>query len=886
MPHEPTAGLSVGDQWIERLLESAAVKAFVVLLIAVSLLPALDRPWLHAAVFLPAFGLELLLRVRLFFARRSSLRRRRMAGEPVLDRERRPLEPLLLVFDLVAVVSFVPFWHWFESVRLLRLVRLVRLVIVVRYAADLLHDLWIVITRRERLGQLLLLLLTVATLSFVSAALLLYAVPHSPLHRGDVLEAFWWSFLQLESADNVVRTLHDEPAVVAASVLLTLTGIFLMAFLIGLGTNVVGALVVAARLRPLDLEGHVVLAAPPGAARRILRDLRRLEPRNVRERPAHEGGFRSPARRIRRWLGRHRIVWAGTDPEPPAFLLDPELRNVSYRPTALVDRNGARLVAADQARCVALVSDEADPAGDARCLSSALAVSEALLRAAAEDSRHLGGPVPRDLFLELRETASLPAVRPLRDRLHDAGIGCAVLDMESLLGRFLAVHVLDPGLDPLYEQVLATSGQTIWVRLADQGPDRRTRDASRRLPRTPPLASSWRRHRVLPLGTLVADPDAEPPPGSSPLRRIQDCSTCLGFDTGADAFPASRVVGLAAVAMTEHLVRDWVRSLGAGHLAEPDPAPSPAAVRLAESLELVGHDVRRVLLVGSHPCLPALLVELVRFVPGIEVELLPETGTSLAELGEQLQAGLREAAPTATLRRDDGDRLRLALADGRAGIVARHDAAERAGAVTHAVGRDDLERFDRVAFLSHPAESAADDCTTARVLRIADEVARLDRCRVVVQIESEGRAELLTAALRGHAAPAGPPPVSVLAAEQVRAHLLAHAMLTPGVVPILEELLAERGQEFVRLAPRGRDAGPSGERLSFGDLLTALARRGPGSVVALGWAIERDDGHWALTINPDPGERPRADQIRAVYAVADSALLRGNATGSGARTGT
>jgi hypothetical protein len=107
---------------------------------------------------------------------------------------------------------------------------------------------------------------------------------------------------------------------------------------------------------------------------------------------------------------------------------------------------------------------------------------------------------------------------------------------------------------------------------------------------------------------------------------------------------------------------------------------------------------------------------------------------------------------------------------------------------------------------------------------------------------------------------------------------------TEVIMIYVEEL--QRGQEFVRLAPRGRDAGPSGERLSFGDLLTALARRGPGSVVALGWSIERDDGHWALTINPDPGERPRADQIRAVYAVADSALLRGNATGSGARTGT
>ncbi|MBN1770683.1 MAG: hypothetical protein JXB32_05440 [Deltaproteobacteria bacterium] len=883
MPPSPTAGLSVGDQWIERLLESTGVKALVVLLIALSLLPALDRPWLHGVLFLPVFGVEFLLRLRLFVARRRSIRRRSARGEPVHDRERRPWEPLLLAFDLLAVVSFVPLWHLCESGRLLRLARLARLAIVVRYAADLLHDLWVVVTRRERLGQLVLLLLTVATLSFVSAALLLYANPESPLHRGDVVEAFWWSFLQMESADNIVRTLHDHPATVVASVLLTLTGIFLMAFVIGLGTNVVGALVVAARHRPLDLEGHLVLGAPPGAARRILRDLRRLEPRNVRERPGHEGGFRSPARRIRRWLGGRRIVLAGADPEPPTFLLDADLRGVSYRPTALVDDRGATLVAADQARCVTLVPDDVDPAGDARCLSSALAVSEALVRAAVEDATRLGGPVPRDLFLELRATASLPAARPIRDRLHEAGIGCAVLDMESLLGRFLATHVLDPGLDPIYDQVLATAGQTLWVRLTGEDPGRRAAGRAPGLSAELPLARSWRDHRVVPLGLLVARPGAAPPRGASPLRRTWNCTAQLGLGPGAPRPPADRVAGLVVLALNEHLARDWARQLAAGRLDEPDPEPSAPAVRLAETLELAGHDLRRVLLVGSHPSLPALLAELVRFVPGIEVELLPETTTTVEELAAGLRESLRSAAPDATLRRDGTGPLRLTLADGRQGGISLHGAEGRLDAAAHVVERGDLERFDRVAFLSHPAAPAGDDCTTARVLRIADEATRLDRCRVVVQLESESRAGLLARAVHAHARPGSAPPISVLAAEQVRSHLLAHAMLTPGIIPVLEQLLAERGDEFVRLAP-APGTEPSADRVSFGDLLAALARRGPGSITAVGWALERE-GRWSVTVNPEPAERPRLDEIRAVYAVANSARLREPTTGPGGRTG-
>lgn len=109
-------------------------------------------------------------------------------------------------------------------------------------------------------------------------------------------------------------------------------------------------------------------------------------------------------------------------------------------------------------------------------------------------------------------------------------------------------------------------------------------------------------------------------------------------------------------------------------------------------------------------------------------------------------------------------------------------------------------------------------------------------------------------------------------------------MLTPGIIPVLDELLAERGEELVRLAPRPGTP-PSDERVSFGELLAALARRGPGSVTALGWALERD-GRWSVAINPEPAERPRLDEIRAVYAVADAALLRGPATGPEARTGT
>ncbi|MBI5499467.1 MAG: hypothetical protein HY907_04455 [Deltaproteobacteria bacterium] len=867
-------GLSAADQWIERLLESSVTKALVVAFIACSLLPQLDRPVLHFSVFLPLFGAEFALRLRLFVAHRALRRRRRLAGDVTAPGERRRFEPLLLALDLVAVLSFLPLGHLLDNGRLLRLARLVRLVIVVRYAADLLRDFWLVVTRRERLGQLLVLLLTVATLSFVAAALLVFAEPGNPLHGGNLFDAFWWAFLQLESADNIVRSLHQHPALVVASVLLTVTGIFLMSFVIGLGTNIVAALVVASRHRAVDLEGHTVLAAPAQAARRILRDLGRLRSRNVPERGTPEGlRFLSPIRRLRRHLGSRRVLLAGPDHEPPAFLLDHEFRGLLYRTTALADPRGCELVGAGGARCIVLVPDESDPAADDRCLSSALAVGEAMARAAAGDADDRN-PAPRDLFLQVRDEVNVPAALRIHRRLHEAGVGCQVLDMERLVGLFLAQHVIDPGLDPVFEQILAVRGQAIWVRMAGED-DRDGHAWPRPLPGVVPHEHSWRRWGVVPLGLLTVPDDVAPPPrGASALRRTHDCSAQLGLGPRTARPDPARIAGVVALAMSEHHARSWARALAAGRLdGHEEPSPAPAAAALAAALSLASHEARRVLLVGDHPALGALIVELIRFLPGLEIRLRPERAPDSRErLAAALEASLRRFDPAAVLQ-TDGDGFVVRLAEGRAGRFGLHPARAGASAVDDLVGTADLEEFDRVVFLSDPTDPGSDDRTTVRLLRVVDAARCRRGCRLVVQVESESRAELLTAAARADGDAGARPLLSVLAAEQVRAHFLAHAMLTPGIVPVLSELLAERGQEFVRLDPRP-DVPVPHERIPFGDLLVALAQRGPGALTAVGWAIDRG-GTRETVLNPGPDERPFADEIRSVLAIGDTRTLSG-----------
>jgi hypothetical protein len=595
----------------------------------------------------------------------------------------------------------------------------------------------------------------------------------------------------------------------------------------------------------------------------------------VPERKAGEWSLlSSPARRLRRRLGARRILLAGHDTDPPPFLLDPEFRGLVYRSTALADPRACELVSAGDARVVVLVPDEADPAADDRCLSSALAVGEALARAAATDAERRD-PAPRDLYLQVRAAANVPAALRIHRRLHEAGVGCQVLEMERLVGLFLAQHVIDPDLDPIFEEILATSGQALWVRMAhEDDPQRET--WPRAIPAVVPHEASWRGHRIIPLGLLTAPPaaGAQPPRGASTLRRTHGCGTQLGLGPGTERPAPERVAGVVALGPSEHPVRAWARDLAAGRLDDAgEPEPSPAATALAGSLALAAHETRRVLLVGDHPALAALVVELVRFLPGLEIRLLPEEPRSgVGELEAGLETALRRFDSAARVV-PDGDALALHLGESRSGRLGLHPAAGGSSAATYVLEPSDIAAFDRVVFLSDPGTPGSDDRTTVRFLRTLDAACAGEGCRFVVQVESESRAALLTDAARNQGRNGSRFALSVLAAEQVRAHFLAHAMFTPGIVPVLDELLAERGQEFVRLEPRGGSAPPH-ERISFGDLLVALGRRGPGAITALGWVFQRDDVRIAR-LNPPPDEQPYADEIRSIFAVADTRALKG-----------
>jgi hypothetical protein len=94
----------------------------------------------------------------------------------------------------------------------------------------------------------------------------------------------WWAFRQIQDPGNMLGAPEAAGAVVV-SMVLTVFGLFLVSFLIGLGTDVVRELMTVSRLRAPGLRGHTVIVhvqrGDAAAARRAGPLLPKADPRGL-----------------------------------------------------------------------------------------------------------------------------------------------------------------------------------------------------------------------------------------------------------------------------------------------------------------------------------------------------------------------------------------------------------------------------------------------------------------------------------------------------------------------------------------------------------------------------------------------------------------------------
>jgi len=833
------------------LLDGRLARLTLAFLVILSLLPLGAIDLVLRPIFIACFGLELGVRLLVWRADVHGTRTLTVGAAA------------FALVDTLAFLSFLPLELWIEDTELLTalsLLRLTRLFMLLRFGRGLARDLYAIVTRREQVQTLGFVTGAVVVLSLVSAIVLSHlAVRVSERPQEPFREHFWWAFRQLESADNLVSTLEGDPVLTFLSIFLTVSGVFLIAFVIGVGSNVVDQLVRAERRRDLTYEGHTVVVGAVHEGEELIREFVRIYAKN-RQVPSPE--------RLLTWLRYMRPHGARTFPrvallarrdDMPDFLVEPIMRWVVYRQGDESEPESLRRVAASQAkRAIFLTQRHLGLEADAATVSALAA-----LRGENPDCQayvEVEDPEARDIVLQV------------------GGPHTVALDVPRFLGMFLCQHLLMPGIEALYRDLLTADGTEIYTHLFADADDQA---ALAGLPESlsfADLAAAGARAGVVVLGVYL---------GTGPVRRnrrgvvvmdglrqwlnpaddvTDDDLVALGARRGT--IPTRSLRGLIGIAESYLPLRSFAAAVAHGHVTTSSGTAGDALDVVDRALTAPPRGPMRVALIGASDSLPSLLRELALFVPGVDVQLfLSSRGGERVPLGRRLEAlgvGVDSHDPLPGV----GGR-QVALPRGGALRIFTHDAPDLARFAAERLR--DGPPVEAAVFLCETEGSDRDARTAMRVLRFLrmledGTVPRGERLHLVAEFLSIDKGTYLQRHVdvrRCGFASVDDLRLTLIARETIKSYFMVHSSFVPGVSAIYDELLEERGQDIVRYVWNGGGGGS----VTWADVVEVLRRRG-----AIAVALERRDRSVGLALAPET-VIATAD-IAGVYAVAESATLR------------
>lgn len=872
---------------IERLLSLFAVRALLSVLILVSLVPH-EHESTSDLVFFAVFGLELSLRGYVFVVR---VRQARPDESRARTTRTHTITALLLLFDLLALLSFLP-WHTllggtFAESRLFRVFRLFRMLLFVGYWSPVLKDGLGVLTRHDRLRQVGLLGVVVGLVAFAGATL----ISHLPVGGIDFNEdgqlnaadqtfwpRLWWAFRQIQDAGNLVSD-PAELTVVLVSLLLTLFGLFVVSFLIGLGADVVRELVEVSKNRPVGWKRHTVIVhATPGLPT-LLTELTRY----------YEKLFRRP-----------RLVVTDLAPEPPPRLRQGELARVRWRQVDLRQTGLTTLADVATARRVLVQASLAAPFPDAQTAATILDVREASQAAW--------------IVAEILDPNNVPAARVA------GGARTIVVPTEKLLGIWALAAIRRPEQLPLATELLVTrGGYEIYTFFFDadglEGAGRAwdpgttdlrdlmdlaaTLSDSRRLQGTP-RALQHTLTDVLPIGVMRAPSEAQNESTTQATGASPDAVELHLNPRGPLAGRPKRPVR-ALVAVAHHF--EGVRALGRHVIATERERPEDGARREREVNDAPRRAAAppllppprprratRVLMGGFRAASPVVAAGLCADGEDVEVTLVMRHGDSVRAATQALREhGL--GSPGASAQNATGPAMRCFAGafepEGPAAFRWMPLDGRRGGRVTLVqadwtsertlLGKEDgilhVSRYELVLLLGSPLPEY-DGRTSMAVLKIAD-IARQHAARfpaeaaafrVVAGISDLELGRRLVESYRKRSGRA----LELLDTESLRALFMFQAVAVPGWETLFLALLGPGGDGLIRLeVDRASGASADGQAQgaatswTVGELARAYYQRG---LLVLGVELVRD-GQLVRRLAAQRAETFLAEELRAVWVI-------------------
>lgn len=833
-------------EWLRDVFQSDLVRLGLSLLIILSVLPF---GWVQdfSMIFFALFAIELFLRI--------SLLRHDLA-----HRSLNRVEIVFLCFDVLATLSFLPIEVIYDDIRYLRLFRLSRMMLLFGYWGPIVREIWYIMAKRERRYQVFFVIASAVILSFISAILMTHFQSQgvdfnedgNPLNDRSFWVFLWWSFRQIQDPGNLLK---DPNASLAFffSLLLTICGMFLFSFLIGIGTSVVEELVRLGKERRLGYRKHSVICNAGQNSRVLLEEL-----------------FTYYAKSLRN----PRIVVMGPSPTRYPYMLQGPVQRLRYRQGRPLSQHDLQRVDADRATRVILLGRAGQPLSDSEVVSQILSVREV--------NRSC------DIYAEL--------VRPDNEQAAREAGGAATVPVlaERMLGLFLANIVVFPGVQRLYWQLLTSAGDEIYTCLFNRGAMADYQAPTGKLmPFSELLERAHRGHGVTLLGYLVED-KTEP---SGFRHVINPGSPRDGAPTPPEVPPVSGLAGFFGVADNFSRLKRMVESLPDIAVSQALPPPPP---RLSLGSCSVLRQMKQVLVCGYHEGLPDFCEQLIRFTGQPTLFLMVPDARTQAR-ARRAFVGRSETDPSTP--GDTSGRLKFTGGEDETLRYAPVEGAEGPRGELRLIigdwsGEDalrglprqgyELRRMDAVIFTYDPGADDPDARTSLGLIKLmrlreSGEAELRPGMRIVCEVQSSEKANLFRKRY-GEPVPGEPEachPVAIVPAERLRNALLAQAVFVPGIAAIYRELLSEAGQEIRRLLvePRAEE----GEVWTYGALLTQLYREH--GLLLLAVELRRDpapgepEGRTRLVVNPQPRDdhyRFAAARLQGVYVIGEANYLPQN----------
>jgi hypothetical protein len=795
-----------GEHWlslIDDTVNSFALRVILSVAIVVSVLPShLDEQ--TRQFFLLFFGSEACFRLLLLVHKSMKLKGRFMWGSGAL-----------WVADLLAVISFLPL-PGFDADEF-RYGRLIRLALLLFHWGPLIRDFWTVATKRDRLSQIVM----VMSLSLILSALGASAVRLAALEGVDVdgdgvkdvptreVELFWWAFRQVQDPGNLIPS-SEHVGLLTISLVLTLGGLFLVAFLIGIGTTLVEELLQTEQQRRVDLYGHTVVLNIDEHARQ-----------NVDAISAY----------LKKQESRRRVVLLGSS-DKPAFLFGGYYRDYIYRQGQATSSEALALLDLEHARRVGIIAPGTSPEADAQVVTSVLQVRE------RAPELWMVAEINRPTHMRAIHEAGGPRTNPVPAR--------------RLASLALCQALIDPLRAALFQEWVSLVGQEIYSVVFGSGRAQNDEPEIHVESFAHLRWMCWKEKGCLLLGYLGGDNDP---------HEIWNWGMNAQLNPPADfSGPIRGVVGLA-YRFDDFL--DASRQLtryGRNRAREAVPPLDVLACAVPRAA------IETILILGFHDHTVEMVWELFRSHPEAKITVVgqdEEQRTHIRHLflEENLPRGAcyEKISPKLLHLCIPGEsscgQVHIRVADRYADALYRPD--DRGGRVGNAFD------YDALFLLNQPSNHGqTDSATLLGVLKLMGNWPSTPKKlnKIIVELSFFEGGDYWRRRIENHVAKDA---FVWVPTETLRTDILNHAFFVPSLANVLHNLLTAGREQIVKIdAALMQKQIPTLQDSTYGDLLMTLGSQSP-PLVILGF--ETDAGDFRLV--PDTRDDTRLRDMRSLLCI-------------------